>query len=264
MANDPLMSRLRRANPEHPVRVSDDELRERILSIAPGWASDPAGGTAAPSGRHVRRWLATGVLAAAILTVALIISFSGRTLSVAQAFPVLNRPSVITPAELNSSLRIYGVSPTGDGLDTGHGHPVRTPWGTGYVLTDPHHTIICVLAPGLDAHDWGASCANETQATASGTIGHLWAYGSTTHSARFIRLLPRGASVTATTRDGRRHSVRLHDGLLATNVTQPERISTTIDHHTTSFDLAPKDASPAYGTATRSSTATATTVTATR
>lgn len=259
MVDNPLVSRLRRANPERPVLIADDELRERILSITPNWASESARTAAATSGRHLRGWLASGVLAATILSVVLVASLSGRAPSVAHAFPVLNRPSVITPAELRSSLAIYGMSPTEDGLDIGHGRPVRTPWGTGYVLTNPHTTTICVVAPGLDAHDWGASCASQTQATASGTIGHLWAYSSTTHSARFIRLLPRGASVTTTTRDGMRRSVRLHDGLLATNVTQPERISTTIDHHTTSFDLAPKDASPAYGTATGSPTATATT-----
>jgi hypothetical protein len=219
--------------------------------------------TAGSSGRHARGWLAGGVLAAAILAVVLVVLLSGRAPSVADAFPVLNRPSVITPAELRGSLAIYGVSGTG-GLDIGHGRPVSTPWGTGYVLTNPHDTIICVVAPGLDSHDWGASCANQTQATATGTYWYLWAYDSATHSARFIALYPQGATVTSTTRDGTRRSVRLHHGLLAADITQPERISITIDHHTTSFELTPTHASPAYGTATGSSTATTATATTSR
>lgn len=236
-------------------------MAQRLL--AP-WTSDPSRASAGSSGRHARGWLAGGVLAAAILAVVVAVSLSGHAPSVAQAFPILNRPSVITPAELNSSLAIYGVSPTGDGLDSGHGHPIRTPWGTGYVLTNPRDTIICVVAPGLDPQDWGASCANQTQATATGTFGRLWAYDSATHSARFIDLFPRGTAVRITTRDGTRRSVRLHDGLLATDVTQPERISITINHHTTSFDLVPTHAIPDYGTATGSSTATTATATASR
>jgi hypothetical protein len=75
----------------------------------------------------------------------LIISLSGRAPNVAQAFPTLNGSSTITPSELNSSFALYGVGPTGDGLDITHGHALNTRWGPGYVLTNPRETAICVV-----------------------------------------------------------------------------------------------------------------------
>jgi RNA polymerase sigma-70 factor (ECF subfamily) len=136
-----------------------------------------------------------------------------------------------------------------------------TRWGTGYVLTNPSETTICFVAPGLNSQDWGASCASRSQATASGTIGHAWAYDSATHSARFIQLFPRGAVVTTRAGDGGRRSASLDNGVLAIDVSQPEQIAITVAHHTPTEQVAPDDASPAYGTGSGSPGATSTTVT---
>jgi hypothetical protein len=264
--SDPLMSRLRSANPEPLTHVSDDQLQQRILVSVPAWVawdSIPPTRSTLASRQRVRRWVASGAGAAAALAAVLIISLSGRAPDVAHAFPILNGSSTITPSELRSSLAFYGVDPNNDGLDITHGHAVNTRWGTGYVLTNPRKTAICVVAPGLDSHDWGASCATRSQATTTGTSLYEYAYDSALHSARLIALFPSGTIVTTTTPGGTRHREKLDSGVLSINISRPEQITITIAHHTTIDHIAPKDAHPAYGTASGSSHTTSTTVTAT-
>ncbi len=264
MSSDALMTRLRCANPARLTPMSDDDLKRRILASTPSWASLPQGGrTVAPRAARRQRWVASGAVVAAALAAVLVISLSGRAPNIAQAFPVLKDPSTITPSELRSSLAIYGTAPNNDGLEIGHGRAVSTRWGTGYVLTNPRESFICLVAPGVDSHDWGASCASRSQATITGTSLYVYAYDSALHSARLIALFPRGAVVTTTARGGTRQRVRLDNGVLAINVSRPEQITITIAHHTTIAHVAPKDAHPAYGTASGSPRATSTTVTGT-
>ena len=260
---DQLMSRLRSANPEPRTHVSDDQLQERILGSTPAWASIPPTRSALVSTRRVQRWVGCGAVAAAALAAVLIFSLSGRAPNVAQAFPVLNGSSTITPSELRSSLAFYGTAPNNDGLDIGRGHAVSTRWGTGYVLTNPRETFICVVAPGLDSHGWGASCASRSRATTTGTSLYVYAYDSAMHSARLLALFPKGAVVTTTARGGTGHRVKLDNGVLAANIRRPEQIKIIIAHHTTIAHVAPQDAHPVYGTASGSSSGTSTTVTAT-
>jgi hypothetical protein len=238
------------------------ELQESILDVALSRRDREMrrGRTVALKSGRARRWVASGAVAAAALAIAMVISLSGHTPNVAQAFPILKNSATITPGELQNSLKIYGVSASNDGLDIEHGHALSTPWGTGYVLTNPSETIICVVAPGLNSQDWGASCARRSQATASGTIGHTWAYDSAAHSARFIQLFPKGAVVTTKAGDGVRRSVGLDGGLLAIKVRQPEQIAITIAHHTTTEQVTPKDTAPTYPTGSGSPSATSTTV----
>lgn len=263
--SDPLMSRLRSANPEPLTQVSNDQLQQRILESVPAWAtwdSIPPPNSPRASRRRVQRWVASGVVAAVALAAVLVISLSGRAPDVAQAFPILNGSSTITPSELSRSLLIYGVAPNNDGIDIEHGHAVSTRWGTGYVLTNPSRTAICVVAPGLEPDGWGAACATRSRATTTGVL-YEYAYDSTLHSARLVGLFPRGAIVTTTTPGGTRHREKLDNGVLSINISRPEQLTITIAHHTTIDHVAPKDAHPVYGTARGSSSATSTTVTAT-
>ncbi len=266
MSRDALMTRLRCANPAPLTSMSDDELKRRILASAHDWTSIPQSGrTAPPRATWRQRWAAGGAVAAAALAAVLVISPSGHAPNIAQAFPVLKAAPTITPSELRSSLTRYGTGPNNDGLDIGHGRAVSTRWGTGYVLTNTRERFICLVAPGLDSHDWGASCASRSHATTSGTSLYLYAYDSALHSARLIALFPRGAVVTTTSRGGTRHRVRLDNGVLAIDVGRPEQITITIAHHTTIDHVAPTDANPVHGrTASGSPSATSTTVTARR
>jgi hypothetical protein len=259
--SDPLMSRLRSANPEPLTHVSNDQTQQRILESVPAWAtwdSIPPPNSPRASRRRVQRWVASGAVAAAALAAVLIISLSGRAPNVAQAFPILNGSSTITPSELSRSLLIYGVDPGNDGIDIEHGHAVSTLWGTGYVLTNPRRTAICVVAPGLEPDGWGAACAPQSRATTTGVL-YEYAYDSALHSARLIALFPRGTIVTTTTPGGTRHHEKLDNGVLSINITRPEQLTITIAHHTTIDHVAPKDAHPVYGTASGSSSATSTT-----
>jgi hypothetical protein len=262
MVRDPVMSRLRRANPERSAPVSDDQLKARILATAPEWTSVPRGTAAVTSRRRLRHWVASGAVSAAALAAVLVISLSGRAPDVAQAFPILNGSSTITPSELSRSLLIYGVPPNNDGIDIEHGYAVSTRWGTGYVLTNPRRTAICVVAPGLEPDGWGAACAPRSRATTTGVL-YEYAYDSALHSARLIALFPRGTIVTTTTPGGTRHREKLDSGVLSINISRPEQLTITIAHHTTIDHVAPKDAHPVYGTASGSSNATSTTVTGT-
>ncbi|MEO8967250.1 MAG: hypothetical protein ABI355_06615 [Solirubrobacteraceae bacterium] len=241
------------------------ELQENILDVAlsrHGRETRRRRTVALRAGRP-RRWVAGGAVATAALAAALLLSFSGHVPNVAQAFPILNGSSTITPSELHRSLIYYGVSAgNNDGINIGHGHPVSTRWGTGYVLTSPRRTAICVVAPGLDSHDWGAACAPQSLAITTGVF-YEYAYDSALHSARLIGLYPRGAVVTTTTRGGIRHRERLVNGVLSINVSRPEQIAITIAHHTAIDRVAPKDAHPVYGSASGSPSATSTTVTGT-
>jgi hypothetical protein len=241
------------------------ELQESILDVARsrhGRQMRRRRTVALRAGR-VQRWVASGAVAAGALAAALVVSLSGHAPNVAQAFPVLKGSATITPSQLQSSLRIYGVGRGNDGLDIEHGRPVRTRWGTGYVLTNPSQTTICFVAPGLNSQDWGASCADRSRATAAGTIGHTWAYDLATHAARFIQLFPTGAVVTIRAGDSGPRNASLDHGVLAINVSRPEQIAITIAHHTTTEQVTPKNATPTYPTGSGSSSSTSTTVTGT-
>lgn len=234
------------------------ELQESILEAALSqYGRQSRRGWAAPFRSRTQRWVVGGAVVALALTVALLISISGHTPNVAQAFPILNGRSTITPSELNAALRLYGVGPSNDGLSTKYGHPVRTRWGTGYVLTNPRRTAICVAAPGLDSQDWGAACAPRGRATTTGVL-YEYAYDSALHSARLIGLFPRGAIVTTTTPGGDGHRVKLDNGVLSINISRPEQIAVTIAHHTTIDRVDPSDAHPSYPTLSGSSSATTT------
>lgn len=182
----------------------------------------------------------------------LVISVSGRVPSVAQAFPILNGPSVLTPAALQQSLSYYGVSGDG-GISIAKGRTVDTPWGTGYILTGPDNRFICVVAPGLSSADWGASCAQTAMATSSGTAWAEYAYDSGTDTARLVALFPQGATATMQTGGGAPRQLSLSDGLLAVDITSPTQIAVTINGHTATDQFSPQQATPAPSPASGSS-----------
>lgn len=242
--SDQLLSRLRSANPTPSAHVSNDELRERLLASTPPWAATPPAKSSRASTRRVHRWVASGAVAAAALAAVLIISLSGRAPSVAQAFPVLNGPSTLTPAALQQSLRYYGVSGDG-GINIAKGRTVDTPWGTGYVLTGQDNRFVCVVAPGLSSADWGASCAQTAMAASSGTAWEEYAYDSGTDTARLVALLPHGATATMQTGGEAPRQLSLSHGLLALDITSPTQIAVTINGHTATYHFTPQHATPA-------------------
>lgn len=243
--SDQLISRLRSANPTPPAdHVSHDQLRERIVADTPAWALVPSTRSSRASTRRVRRWVASGVVAAAVLAVVLTISLSGRAPRVAQAFPALNGPTTLTPVALQQSLRYYGVAGDG-GLNIARGRPVDTPWGTGYILAGPGNRFICVVAPGLSRADWGASCAQTAMATSAGTAWAEYAYDSGTDTARLVALFPQGATATMQTGGTAPRQLSLSNGLLAVDVTSATEIAVTIDGHTATYQFSPQQATPA-------------------
>ena len=163
MSKDRVMSRLRDANPDRVADIRNEQLRDLIVSHTPTWrSSDRADERALRRGwvPKISRFGALGAgiaasgIAAAALAVALTVSLSGSAPNVAQAFPALNGPSVLTPAALALSLRNYGVGGDG-GIDIAKGHVVGTPWGNGDVLTGPGDSFVCVVAPGLEQRGLG-------------------------------------------------------------------------------------------------------------
>jgi hypothetical protein len=272
MSRDPVMSRLRDANPDRLADMRNEQLRDRIVSITPTWRPNDRAGEPALRRAWVpkislagglRSGIAASAILAAALAMALTVSLSGSAPNVAQAFPALNDPSVLTPAALGQSLKVYGVDPHNDGLNIARGHVVGTPWGTGYILTGPDNSFVCVVAPGLSSADWGASCAQTKLATSSGTLRREYAYDSATHSARLLALLPQGATATMQTSGGTARQLSLSDGLLAVNITSPTQIDVTINGHTTTDQVSPQDARPAPTPTTSGARATSTSTTVT-
>jgi hypothetical protein len=201
------------------------------------------------SKRRLQLGTLSATVVAAVAAVAFAVSLSGQAPTAAQAFPVLNGPVRITPSELQASLADYGVSGSG-GLDPRHGHPITTPWGTGYVLTPAHPMsatarsegdLICVVAPGRGPYDWGASCQNHQQALSAGTLIREYAYDPASRSARLIGLYPRGTLVTAQFGNGARRKLALNDGILAININGPMELTITINHHTVISHIAVVD-----------------------
>jgi hypothetical protein len=263
------MSRLRDANPDRVADLRDEQLRDLIVSRTPPWRLNDRAGKLAVQRAWVPKISPVGVrsgiaalgMVAVALAVALTVSLSGTAPNVAQAFPALNDPSVLTPAALGQSLKVYGVDPHNDGLNIARGHVVGTPWGTGYILTDPDNRFVCVVAPGLSSADWGASCAQTKLATSSGTARMEYAYDSATHTARLLALLPQGATATMQTSGGTPRQLGLSDGLLAVDITAPTQISVTINGHNTTDHFSPQGATPAPASATSGPSGTESTTT---
>jgi hypothetical protein len=267
MSRDPVMSRLRDANPDLVVDMPNEQLRDLIVSKTPTWRSGEGAGRPVPPRAWVpkispvgrlRSGIAASGMVAAALAVTLIVSLSGSAPNVAQAFPALNGPSVLTPGMLQQSLAAYGVGPHDGGLRVGTGHAVSTPWGTGYVLTSPSDSFVCVVAPGLSRAEWGASCARTQQAISSGTLLTAYAYDSTTNTGRLLALLPQGATATMQTGGSAARQLSLSDGVLAVDITSPTEIAVTSDGHTTSDHVSPQDATAAPTSGTSGTSATST------
>ncbi len=155
------------------------------------------------------------VLVACVTAIAIGVAspWNGGT-SLAQAFPVLSGPTTLTPASLSQALKVYGVGANNDGLDRQHAHPVRTPWGEAYVLTNASKEAVCVAAPAPDSIAWVASCNQTNIAQTYGTALVSFAYDRTNNSVRVVALLPAGASVLLIT-GGQRTTVPIHQNLLA-------------------------------------------------
>jgi hypothetical protein len=270
MAKDSMMSQLRDANPARQSFTRNDELKARIMSAPTPWgyARGPAHARSRPTRvpavpRDVssagRWWLASAVTAVAVLGLVVAFSLSGPIPSTVQAFPALTSPTVLTPAELGRSLRMYGVGSDNAGLQINKGHPVRTPWGTGYVLSNADKSVLCLVAPGTGPRSWSASCAQTKQASARGTGTMEFAYSSASHSARLIDLVPQGATVTVQTSGGLSHVVKLDDGILAVNIRQQLRLVVSVHgHEVVSTTVSPQDAmsTPSSAKGPGSSTAT--------
>lgn len=280
-----IMNRLRAANPAVASVVTDEELHARIIAMPPDARLVESNPTLqrrssasvrglrgrlprwrAPRRLGLRRWGAlhwsiVWVTTAAVAGAVVLAVFAGSSPTAAQAFPVLDEHPALTPASLGQALRIYGVAPGDAGLNIRQGHPITTPWGTGYVLTNRDRSVICVLAPGTAAQPWGASCARTDIARRYGTASFEYAYDKSADSARFITLLPAGATATAQPADGQPQALAIHDGVLAFDVTSPTILTTRIDGRATVVYLSPRDANSATAGPAGSETTTTTSAT---
>ncbi len=266
--DDTIMNRLRAANPVVAAVATDEALQAQIIAMPPdprlvesnprlqARSSASVRGTHGqlprwrpPQGLGLRRrgalnWTIVGATAAAVASAVALAVFAGSSPTAAQAFPVLGEHAALTPASLQQALKIYGIGPDNAGLDIRQGRPVTTPWGTGYVLTNKDNSVICVLAPGTTKQPWGASCARTDVAQRHGTAFE-YAYDKLAGSARFIALLPAGATATAQLDDGQPRALAIHAGVLAFDVNHPTALTTRIDGHANVVHLIPANASPA-------------------
>jgi hypothetical protein len=137
---------------------------------------------------------------------------------------------------------------------------VTTPWGAGYVLTNNDRSVICVMAPGTAEQPWGASCARTDIARRRGTAFE-YAYDKRAGSARFIALLPAGATAAAQLDDGQPRALAIHAGVLAFDVKHPTVLTTRIDGHANVVHLIPGNASPAAASTVGSEPTTTTSAT---
>jgi hypothetical protein len=239
------------ANPIPDPVAASLELRGAELELIEQIVTTPVGSHPRARSRRsdrfrkvgmIPRWSMAAVAAVAAACVVLIGPFSSSTPTVAQAFPALNAHAALTPASLQRALEIYGVGPANAGLNIRQGHPVYTPWGAGYVLTNPDRSFICVVAPASDQQAWGASCARTNVATRAGTAVAEYSYDKTTNTARFLTLLPAGATATAQLPGGRTQPLPVHDGVVAFVVHQPVLVKIHVGDHVNVIHLIPSDA----------------------
>lgn len=151
---------------------------------------------------------------------------AGSGAGLADAFPILSRPGTGVPATLLGFLQGDGPTLSDARIDLRHARPIRTPLGTGYVLTDRRADLICVAAPGFDRGTWGAACGSAAAARQSGA-GGLESFGPL-HVASYVAVLPTGARASAGPVGARATPLPLPDGVLAIVVHRPTVITTRI------------------------------------
>lgn len=161
------------------------------------------------------------------------------------SLPTASRACGSHARELAAALVIYGVGPGNAGLNIRKGRPFATAWGTGYVLTNNDRSVVCAVAPGLGQQNWGASCARTEIAKREGTATFEYAYDKTNNTARFLTLLPAGATATAQLPGGHFRPLPVHDGVLAFVVRHQMVITTHIGDHVNVVHLSPSHATPA-------------------
>jgi hypothetical protein len=243
-----LLQRLAAANPVSEGRQPPIEDVWRKVAAPP----QPARGAWRRAGRRVsqrhsrpwtaRRWSVTAATAAFAVALALIGLLSGSVPNRAQAFPVLGEHATLTPASLQQALKIYGVAPDNAGLNIREGRPFATPWGTGYVLTNNDRSFVCAVAPGSGPQTWGASCARTEIAKREGTATFEYSYDKATNTARFLTLLPAGATATAQPQGQQRLPIPLHSGVLALVVHRRTVITTHIGDRVRVTEVTPSNA----------------------
>ncbi len=246
--NHTALARLRDANPHRSERLSDERLKDHIVSLDTNWEAHSLAVAGERGDRVTPKFRPKPqlVIVAVALALTLMASglLSGSDSRIAQAFPVLQSSTELTPAALQQSpaLKTYGFGPeTARSFDIEAGHPVKTPWGTGYVLQSSQG-LLCIVAPGLNSVDWGGSCASDDIAAAEGTRLTAYAREDAKGEARVLALLPRGASATIRAGEGAAHEVDVRDGVLATLITSPVQIVITTDSATRSYQVSPRTA----------------------
>lgn len=210
-------------------------------------------------GLTLRRSLIGAAGIACIAGVVSLVSLSGSSPGLAQAFPIFARPAtLISPGALASILSDSGASLRNARLDVRHARAFSTPLGTGYVVSDTHANVICVAAPGFTApgarsRSWGAACGNARLAKRDGA-GGLLTYGSVGQTS-YVAILPNGATATVRRFGGAPRPLPVPDGVLAIVVHGPSVIATRIAGHTISTVLRPPVRSDRVSVPTRAEVA---------
>lgn len=255
------------ANPVTDSAAATLQLRGAELELIEQIITTPVGSHPRAKARRrsrfldlrIARWSIAAVAAAAAACVVLIWSLSGSTPNIAHAFPVLSGRAVLTPASLQQAMKIYGLGPRLDGLDLRHAHPVATPWGVGYVLTNHGRSPICVVAPASGRQRWGASCSTTDMAKRIGTLTAVYSYDRATDTARFLTLLPGGATATAQLPgSGRTRSLPIRRGVLAFVIRRSMLVTIHVGDRVRVIHLTPRDAAPPRAGSTTGSWTTAT------
>lgn len=191
----------------------------------------------------LQRFLAGAAVIGSIACVVALLSLSGSSPDLAQAFPIFARPATtISRAALASILNDSGATLRNAQIDVRHARAFSTPLGIGYAVTDTHANLICVAAPGFPTRgaadrSWGAACGKATLAKTAGA-GGLKTYGSV-GQVSYVAILPQGATATVRRAGGLPRALPVPDGVLAIVVRHPTNLTTHIAGHTTTTVLRP-------------------------
>jgi hypothetical protein len=159
-------------------------------------------------------------VAVAACVVAVALGAGGATTGSAEAhLPILDQKAVSVVTALGRFARLR------TDMDLRRAHPIRTPQGTGYVLTSADSENLCLAVPDGKI-GYGSTCAPTAKVRTNGLVATLMSPSAEAGPSEVVIVLPQDtATATMTTGDGPATRLAARDGVVAASVTEDTRVA---------------------------------------
>lgn len=185
--------------------------------------------------RHRRaRSLLTAAAAALAAILVIFSALPGSGLSLAQAFPVLNRHPQRLSGVLKRLLRSQQLVASNAAFDDERAYAFSTPAGSGYVVVDERSGELCVVLPGVGADRGSVHCETATRLLAEDATGIVLVAQRRGREELIVGILRVGTATAVVGGQDADAQISRRNGILSVRTHGPVTIATALNGHRSS------------------------------